>query len=122
MSDPNKNGDCCHCAISQVINEFIEDHRSVNIMEIIDDLNACLCELIAYHDNPKVREQVAKHMAEMIPKRVLYFREIGRYPGGECSGNPQSEECSDIPQAATRADIPKIFQTSHWDNARNSPA
>lgn len=92
MSEVHNHDECCHCAISQAINEFVEDHRPVNINQIIHDLSTCICELIAYLSDPGMREQVAKHTAEMIPKRVRYFREIGRYPGGECSDVPQSGE------------------------------
>jgi hypothetical protein len=74
----------------------------VNINQIIDDLSVCLCELVAYFGEPSMREQVAKHTAEMIPNRVRYFREIGRYPGGECSNSPQSAESSDIRKAESR--------------------
>jgi hypothetical protein len=89
------NHDCCHCAISQAINEFVEDNGPINLNQIIHDLSSCICELIAYFGDPGMREQVARDTAEMIPKRVQYFREIGRYPGGGCSNVPQSGERPD---------------------------
>jgi len=102
VNEANNREDCCHCVISQAINEFIEDRSPVNINQIIDDLSVCLCELIAYFGEPSMREQVAKHTAEMIPNRVRYFREIGRYPGGECSNSPQGAESADIRKAESR--------------------
>lgn len=92
LSDAHNLDDCCHCAISQAINEFVDDNSPVNLNQIIHDLSTCICELIAYFADPSVREQVAKDTAEMIPQRVQYFREIGRYPGGECSDVSQSGE------------------------------
>ena len=110
MSEAHNHDDCCHCAISQAINEFIEDHGEVDVHRIIDDLSTCFCELIAYFSDPGMREQVAKHTAEMIPNRVRYFREIGRYPGGECSSGPPSEESPDIAQNRKNPEKQRLYR------------
>jgi hypothetical protein len=89
MCDANDRHDCCHCAISRAINEFSEAHSLVSFDRIIDDLSACICELIASYGDANRRRHIAQLTAEMIPERVRYFRDIGRYPGGKRSASSQ---------------------------------
>lgn len=89
MSETNDYDDCCHCAISRAINEFGQANSPMNVARIIDDLSACICELIAFYGDAGMRHHIAKRTAELIPDRVRYFREIGRYPGGERSAFTQ---------------------------------
>lgn len=84
MTDDSK--DCAHCAINRAIDAFSEKHGPMDIEVLIDDLSACMCELIASHPDPKARKAIAKDVAALIPKRARLFREEGRYPGGLGSG------------------------------------
>ena len=74
--------DCAHCAVNAAIDKFSEAHSPMNIDVIIDDLAACMCELIAMYDDPKVRKFVAKRASRLILERANAFRAQGRYPGG----------------------------------------
>ncbi|MGB0084295.1 MAG: hypothetical protein WBP94_02825 [Rhodomicrobiaceae bacterium] len=89
MCDTRDRNNCCHCAISRAINEFSDAHSPLNVDQIIDDLSACICELIASYGDAGQRWHVAQRTAEMIPERVRHFRAIGRYPGGSNSALPQ---------------------------------
>jgi hypothetical protein len=74
--------DCAHCAINAAIDAFKEAHSPVNVDELIDDLTACLCELIAIFPNRDDRRQRMKDVVALIPERVSIFRAEGHYPGG----------------------------------------
>lgn len=75
--------DCAHCAINRAIDTFAEAHSPCDIETLVDDLVACMCELIASQPAGQTRRAFAKKVAKLIPDRVRYFREIGRYPGGQ---------------------------------------
>ncbi len=81
------NDDCLHCRINRLMDDYAEQrHREtgepVNVDDNIDDLIACVAELIAFYDDAKVRKAVAKREAQKLIGRVRHFRDIGRYPGG----------------------------------------
>ena len=78
---------CLHCILNRAMDTYNEaQHRitgqRVNTDDNIDDLIACVAELIAMYDDAKVRKFVAKREASKLIGRVRHFREIGRYPGG----------------------------------------
>ena len=87
MSSGSNRSPCLHCILNQAMDTYGEaQHRmtgqKVNIDDNIDDLIACVAELIALYDDTKVRKFVAKREADKLLGRVRYFRKIGRYPGG----------------------------------------
>jgi hypothetical protein len=75
---------CAHCAINKALDAFNAAHSPMNIETLVDDLSACMCELIASHPDTKDRNAFAKKTADIIRQRVRLFRETGRYPGGPC--------------------------------------
>jgi len=87
MSDTGKERDCLHCVINRAIDVYterqhLETGQPANVDNAIDDLVACVAELIAFYEDAKVRRFVARRTAELLVKRVRLFRSEGRYPGG----------------------------------------
>ena len=87
MSDTGKRPGCLHCELNRLMDDHnerrhLETGRPVNVDHNIDDLIACVAELIAFYEDAKVRRFVAKRTAELLIKRVRLFRSEGRYPGG----------------------------------------
>jgi hypothetical protein len=87
MTDTGKDRDCLHCKLNRLMDEHcerqhLETGKPVNVDDNIDDLIACVAELIAFYGDAKVRRFVAKRTAELLVKRVRLFRSEGRYPGG----------------------------------------
>ncbi len=72
---------CAHCAINRTLDEFFSEHGPVDMDDVIDDVTAVLCELIAHWDDRNMRRLSVKQIVELIPKRVAAFRAEGRYPG-----------------------------------------
>lgn len=90
MDNPD---DCLHCKINRLIdahNERIhlETGDPVSVEDTIDDLLACVAELIAYCDDAKTRRWLAKREAQKLMARVRLFREEGRYPVGPGQSGP----------------------------------
>jgi hypothetical protein len=86
MSQSDSPEPCLHCLINEAIDNFVEfqieaGDECVGVEKIVDDLVACICELIATNPDVEIRDAYAKEIAELIPARVRHFRETGRYPG-----------------------------------------
>ena len=79
---------CAHCAINLALDEFFAENGPVDMDDVIDDVTAVLCELIAHWDDRNMRRLSVKQIVELIPKRVAAFRADGRYPGGSHPGMP----------------------------------
>lgn len=89
MSHANDNKrPCAHCAINRALDDFQAAHSPVDMDDLIDDVTAVLCELIAFWDDRNMRRLSVKQIVELIPKRVAAFRVEGRYPGGSAPGMP----------------------------------
>jgi hypothetical protein len=87
MSSGTNRSPCLHCILNRAMDDYAEaQHKMtrhpVNIDDNVDDLLACVCEMLAWIDDGKERRAVAKRYASLLVKRVSAFREIGRYPGG----------------------------------------
>ena len=82
MSASESPEDCLHCLLNATIDDFLEKNGGACIEDVVDDLLACLCELIASNPDAGHRRSYVKEIAALIPERVRYFRETGRYPGG----------------------------------------
>jgi hypothetical protein len=90
MTDTGNNRECLHCILNRAMDAYcerqhLETGKPVNVDDNIDDLIACVAELIAFYADAKVRRFVAKRTADLLVKRVRLFRAEGRYPGGEGS-------------------------------------
>jgi hypothetical protein len=81
LHDNDNKRPCAHCAINQALNEFFVEYGPVDMDDVIDDVTAVLCELLAYWDDRNMRRLSVKQIVELIPKRVAAFRAEGRYPG-----------------------------------------
>jgi hypothetical protein len=87
MSASNDSSEpCLHCLLNEAIDDFVEDRiesgdECVGVEKIVDDLVACICELIATNPDAEMREAYADVISKLIPERVRHFRETGRYPG-----------------------------------------
>lgn len=77
---------CLHCLINEVINGFVEyrieeGDEAVDVEKIVDNLVACMCELIATNPDVEARKSYAEMVAKLILEQVEHFRESGCYPG-----------------------------------------
>jgi hypothetical protein len=71
----DNRGACAHCAIHRALDDFHAAHSPVDMDDLIDDVTAVLCELIAFWDDRGMRRASVKQIVELIPKRVAAFRE-----------------------------------------------